>query len=72
MTLCAVPNFTAGFMLHWNEEMKYETNVIAIVRYLRAVALKWWLTSPSYINKLFVSSRLIWCLVSIRSCSLLQ
>jgi len=29
--LFAVPNFTAGFMRLWNEEMKYETNVIAIV-----------------------------------------
>jgi len=29
--LFAVPNFTVGFMRLWNEEMKYETNVIAIV-----------------------------------------
>jgi hypothetical protein len=27
----AVSNFTAGFMGLWNEEMKYETNVIAMV-----------------------------------------
>jgi len=29
--LFAVPNLTAGFMHLWNEEMKYETNVITIV-----------------------------------------
>ena len=29
--LFAVPNFTASFMRLWNEEMKYETSVIAIV-----------------------------------------
>jgi len=29
--LFAVPNFTAGFMRLWNKEMKYETNVIALV-----------------------------------------
>jgi hypothetical protein len=29
--LSAVPNFTGGFMVLWNEEMKYETNVIAII-----------------------------------------
>ena len=29
--LFAVPNFTGGFMGLWNEEMKYETNVIAII-----------------------------------------
>jgi hypothetical protein len=28
--LFAVPNFTGGFMGLWNEEMKYETNVIAL------------------------------------------
>ena len=27
----AVPNFTGGFVGLWNEEMKYETNVIAII-----------------------------------------
>jgi len=29
--LFAVPNFTGGFMGLWNEEMKYKTNVIAII-----------------------------------------
>ena len=29
--LFAVPNFTCGFVCLWNEEMKYETNVIATV-----------------------------------------
>ena len=29
--LFAVPNFAAGFMRLWNEEMKYEMNVITIV-----------------------------------------
>jgi len=29
--LFAVPNFTGGFMGLRNEEMKYETNVIAII-----------------------------------------
>ena len=29
--LFAVPKFTGGFMGLWNEEMKYETNVIAII-----------------------------------------
>jgi hypothetical protein len=27
----AVPNFIGGFMGLWNEEMKYETNLIAII-----------------------------------------
>jgi len=70
--LFAVPNFTAAFMHLWNEEMKYETNVIAIVTWLRSVALKWCMTSPSYINRLFVSSWLIWCLGFVRSCCMLQ
>jgi len=54
----------------WNEEMKYETNVIAIITYLRSVAFKRCMTSPSYINRLFVSSRLIWRLGFV--CSKLQ
>ena len=29
--LFAVPNFTGGFMGLLNEEMKYETNVIALI-----------------------------------------
>ena len=29
--LLAVPNFTGGFIGLWNQEMKYETNVIAII-----------------------------------------
>ena len=29
--LFAVPNFTAGFIRLWNKEMKYETNVIAVI-----------------------------------------
>jgi len=29
--LFAVPNFTGGFMGLWNKEMKYETNIIAII-----------------------------------------
>ena len=29
--LFAVPNFTGGFIGLWNQEMKYETNVIAII-----------------------------------------
>jgi hypothetical protein len=29
--LFAVPNFTGGFMGLWNKEMKYETNVIAVI-----------------------------------------
>ena len=29
--LFAVPNFTASFMRLWNEEMKYEMNVIDII-----------------------------------------
>jgi hypothetical protein len=28
--LFAVPNFTGGFMGLWNEQMKYETTVIAL------------------------------------------
>jgi len=38
--------------------MKQETNVIAIVTYVSYVALKWCMTSPSYINRLFVPSPL--------------
>jgi hypothetical protein len=56
----------------WNEEMKYETNGIAFIMQLRSVALKWCMTSPSYINRLFVPSRLILCLSFVRRCSLLQ
>jgi len=56
--LFAVPNFTDGFMHPSNSEMKQEMNVIAIVMYLSYVALKWCMTSPSYINRLFVSSPL--------------
>ena len=56
--LFAVPNFTDGFMRPSNCEMKQETNVIAIVTYLSYVALKWCMTSPSYINRLFVPSQL--------------
>jgi len=54
----AVPNFTDGFMRPSNSEMKQETNVIAIVTYVNYVALKWCMTSPSYINRLFVPSPL--------------
>ena len=56
--LCAVPNFTDGFMCPSNSEMKQEMNFIAIITYLSYVALKWCMTSPSYINRLFVSSPL--------------
>jgi hypothetical protein len=56
----------------WNEEMKYETNVTAISTELRSVALKWCMTSPSYINRLSVSSRLLLRLGFVRSCSLLH
>jgi len=52
--LFAVPNFTDGFMRLSNSQMKQETNVIAIVTYLSYVALKWCMTSPSYINRLFL------------------
>jgi len=37
-----------------NSEMKQETNVIAIVTYVNYVALKWCMTSPLYINRLFL------------------
>jgi len=50
----AVPNFTDGFMRSSNSEMKQETNIIAVVTYLSYVALKWCMTSPSYINRLFL------------------
>jgi len=56
--LFAVPNFTDGFMRLSNSEMKQETNVIAIVTYVNYVALKWCMTSPSYINRMFVPSPL--------------
>jgi len=56
--LFAVPNFTEGFMRPSNGEMKQETNVIAIVMYLSYVALKWCMTSPSYVSRLFVPSQL--------------
>jgi hypothetical protein len=70
--LFAVSNFIGGLMGLWNEEMEYETNVIATFRYLRSVALKWCMTSPSYIKRLFVSSRLIWHHGFIQSCSVLE
>ena len=41
-----------------SHEMKQEMNVTAIVTYVNYVALKWCMTSPSYINRLFVSSPL--------------
>jgi len=50
--------FTDGFMRPSNSEMKQETDVIAIVMYLSYVALKWCMTSPSYIHRLFVPSPL--------------
>jgi len=56
--LFTVPNFTDGFMRPSNSEMKQEMNVIAVVTYLSYVALKGCVTSPSYINRLFVSSPL--------------
>jgi len=56
--LFAVPNFTDGFMCPSNSEMKQEMNFIAIVTYLSYVPLKWCMTSPSYINRLFVLSPL--------------
>jgi hypothetical protein len=36
------------------KEMQLETNIIAIRRQLSSVALKWYMTSPSYINRLLV------------------
>ena len=56
--LFAVPNFAEGFMRPSNSEMKQETNVTAIVTYVNYVALKWCMTSPSYINRVFVPSPL--------------
>ena len=56
--LFTVPNFIDGFMRPSNSEMKQETNVITIVMYLSYVALKWCMTSPLYINRLFVPSPL--------------
>jgi len=56
--LFAVPNFTDVFMRPSNSEMKQEMNVIVIVTYLSYVVLKWCMTSPSYINRLFVPSPL--------------
>ena len=56
--LFAVPNFTDGFMRPSNSQMKQEMNVIAIITYLSYVALKWCMTSPSYINRVFVPSPL--------------
>ena len=50
--------FEFSFCRPSNSEMKQETNVIAIVTYLNYVALKWCMTSPSYINRLFVPSPL--------------
>jgi hypothetical protein len=70
--LFAVPNFTGSFMGLWNKEVKYQTKVIAFVTSLTSVALKWCMTSPSYIKRLFVSSRLIWRLGFFQSYSLLQ
>ena len=37
-----------------NSEMKQETNVFAIDTYVNYVALKWCMSSPSYINRLFL------------------
>jgi len=56
--LFAVLNFTDGFMHPSNSEMKQETNVIAIITYLSYVALKWCMTSPSYMKRLSVPSPL--------------
>ena len=56
--LFAFPNFTDGFMRPSNSEMQQETNVVAIIMYLSYVALKWCMTSPSYISRLFVPSPL--------------
>ena len=44
--LFAVPNFTDGLQM------------LSLITYLSYVALKWCMTSPSYINRLFVSSPL--------------
>jgi len=56
--LIAVLNFTDGFMHPSNSEIKQEMNVITIITYLSYVALKWCMTSPSHINRLFVSTLL--------------
>jgi hypothetical protein len=56
--LFAVPNFVDGFMCLSHSEIKQEANVIASLMYLSCVALKWCMTSPLYVNRLFVSSRL--------------
>jgi hypothetical protein len=52
------------------KEMKLETNVIAILAQLSSVALKWCMTSPSYINRLLFYLQLISLLVFVRSSSL--
>jgi hypothetical protein len=59
-----------GFMHLSKKEMKLETNAIAILAQLSSVALKWRMTSPSYINRLLVYSLLISRLVFVRSRSL--
>ena len=65
--LLAVPNFTDGFMRPSNSEMKQETNVIAIDKYLSYVALKWCMTSASYINRKFVFHRCFMVWISIKA-----
>jgi hypothetical protein len=56
--LFAFSNCTDGFMHLSKKEMKLEMNVIAIITQLSSVALKWCMTSPSYINRLLVYSLL--------------
>jgi hypothetical protein len=55
--LFAISNCTDGFMRLSNKEMKLETNFTATVTKLRSVALKWCMTSPSYIKGHFVYSQ---------------
>ena len=64
--LFAVPNFTDGFKRPSNSEMKLETNFISIVTYLSYVALKWCMTSPSHINRLFLH-RCFWVWISFEA-----
>jgi hypothetical protein len=54
--LFGIYNCTDGFIHLSNKEIKLETNIIGILMELRSVALKWFMTSPSYFNRLVVYS----------------
>ena len=62
-SFCSI-QFHRRFMRPSPSGMKKRTNVITIGTLLSYVALKWCMTSPSYIKGLFVLDRCVWVWIS--------